>query len=806
MPLLDGGKVFTQLSNAMVAAFCDGAAVPVTPTSLLLRFEQLGLGSQLIWTNTLAYMTNRLLKAIANVAQEKQSAELVLFELLSVWRLLFQCKGTIDMPPESASADWHSMPDASELGQLRLGFTGRDFGRRLMPYHPNYTANPVAAFSAITIFVLWDKVNQKTFEIPESLREQSKSFLQLITHLLAGARIDPALKHTEVSSDFRALPEEFQQAIIEQIQSAPEQAMLLLGSEGVSGPDNIPLQPSGADQAANLEQLFLARIARAVKSQSEVLTLEHRWNDAIRAYTAPGQKTTIPTSIYNAFLSGFMTLNQSQRSVRTWNHMIAHGLTPDVLTWSAMMDGCVKSRDRDGLDAMWKRMLAAGVEPDNHAWTTRIHGLFTLKPVNVGFAALDELGNRWLAGEIAIKNSQTKGKGKGKKTLPSTAKIVNNSLKPTIEIINAAIDGIASSRQKFAGQQKILNVQRVLQWAGNFEVKSDARTYNTVIKLYLEKGDYKTVFALLRQMEKDGVEADIATHTMLINASFQTESFSRLSATEQADHLLKLFGQIESGGLRLGAYVYSSTIDRLLKQYNNFSAVRKLIDHMMARKLIPSPHIYTSLITYYLQQNPPNIPAVDSLWMQILATPGASTDKFFFDRLIEGYAANGETGKMMTVLTRMSKHGKMPGFQALTAVLRALVEAGDWERARLVVRDVQRGEGVARSGITSGNAGQRAFFDVVRASGLAWGDDFGGQHVPEYELEQEQEQDWIQDQGVVAEESAFERGAAPGFAEQPAGRQQEFGDWVRRDGRESGVTGDADADVEYNGTIGGVPL
>ena len=77
----------------------------------------------------------------------------------------------------------------------------------------------------------------------------------------------------------------------------------------------------------------------------------------------------------------------------------------------------------------------------------------------------------------------------------------------------------------------------------------------------------------------------------------------------------------------------------------------------------------------------------------------------------------------MSVLTKMSKHGKLPGWSALKAVVRALVDDGDFERARAVVRDVERGEGVAQGGIVGGAQGQREFFFIVRGFGIGLEED-----------------------------------------------------------------------------------
>ena len=51
--------------------------------------------------------------------------------------------------------------------------------------------------------------------------------------------------------------------------------------------------------------------------------------------------------------------------------------------------------------------------------------------------------------------------------------------------------------------------------------------------------------------------------------------------------------------------------------------------------------------------------------------------------------------------------------------MRALVKANDWTRARQIVSDVKKGDGLAKTGISStGTYGQRDFWALVEELGL----------------------------------------------------------------------------------------
>ncbi|CAO2652534.1 Nn.00g008170.m01.CDS01 [Neocucurbitaria sp. VM-36] len=707
--LLNNGKIFVHLLNSVNAAFCKGQTnLAVTPTVALFRLEQLGLARPEYWARqTLSYLTYQAIQTV-NATTKKPQRDLpsLLSELLSVWRLFFQCMGRKGSSLEAVSTDWQ-LPATGALPEMHESM---NFSMRLQEHHPKYVGNSTLGFCAVYLYTISDALNSN-----ESLQQQAAPFLRFLEHLLAGSYVSPVFKHVEQSNTFNELPPEVQKQIKKEIDSAPQKAILMIGSKGETlGPEDT------GDAAANLEAFYLKRIARAVESRSSASVLDNLWGQVEKAYTPQGQNVTIPSRIYNAFLSGFMVLLHSQRSVDVWNHMIAHGVKPDMQSWVALLEGCAKAKDLNGLNAMWTRMLSTGVEPDNYAWTTRVNGLFALRQVNLGLAALDDMGRRWLSAENMVNSSQTHSKNrKGSGNLSKSSKAVNNYTKPSIEVINGAISALVQiRRESMTHDKRIEFVQKILGWARNFDIKPDARTYNSLIQLYLRAGDYATAFKVLRQMEKDGIEGDIATHTMLITAAFDNQTFDHLSAAEQTERILSLFNNLEAGGMKMNDYVYATAIDRLLKQYSNYNAVRAIMDHMTSREMVPSAHAYTSLITHYFQQTPPAIAAIDSLVLQIFTSHRMPNDRIMFDRLIEGYATHGEVGKMMSVLTKMSKHGKLPGWSALTAVVKALVQDGDTERARAVVRDVELGEGVAKGGITGGSTGERAFFSMVRRFGI----------------------------------------------------------------------------------------
>lgn len=693
--------VFNQLLLAVARAFCSNQTnVRVTPTAALFRYKQLGIARPGYWYNHgIGRLTHEAILA-ANMPSYRppQDLQVLLQEVISLWRLFFQCMGPKSDMLKPISGEW-SLPSLEELSDMHAS---RDFTRRLQNYLPKYSIKPPFGFCALYLYSISDALETST-------RQKAAPFLSFLERLLAGSRVDTVFLHTESSPQLKTLPNNVQRQIRNEVEIAPKKAMVAIGKAGES-----------PDEMTNLEAFHMKRIERATETLKSHMKLDELWKEVQLAYRTEGRTVAIPRSVYNNFLSAYLILRNSQRAVEVWNHMVAHNVKPDMQSWVALLEGCAKANDLPGFNAMWQRMLNTGVEPDNYAWTTRVNGLMSLRQINLGLAALDEMGKRWLAAEEAAKNPKH---GKGRKGADqSSGKVVNKSTKPSIEVINGAISGVVRIHSKHMRHEKRIElIQKILGWATNFQIKPDAITYNSLIQLYLLGNDVGTAFRVLSQMEKDGVEGDIATHTMLIKAAFENHVLDGQTEQQQTESVLKMFENLEASGLKLNDYVYALTIDRLLKNYANSSAVRTIMEHMTSRGFVPSSHVYTSLITHHFQSEPPNVGEVDHIVNLLFTAPRMPSDPILYDRIIEGYASLGEFGKMMSTLTRMSKQGKMPGWGALIAVVRELARQGDVERARDVVRDVARGEGVAKQGIMGNREGESTFLHLVRMFGLGEG-------------------------------------------------------------------------------------
>ncbi|KAL9097887.1 MAG: hypothetical protein Q9165_000213 [Trypethelium subeluteriae] len=477
-------------------------------------------------------------------------------------------------------------------------------------------------------------------------------------------------------------------------------------------------------------EIIKRRLGRALE-QTNLSRVDSLWKSVSQSPPSAGQESSISKSIdvYEAFIFTYMRLGLPNQAIDVWNAMVERGVKPTVTTWTSMMQGCRLERDAESLESLWQRMRDSGVQPDTAAWSTRLYGLIRGGKVREGLAGLQEMGNEQNAAHRRIAANPSKAT-EADKAVP----------KPGIEIINAVIIPLSRGPQEQA-------IQDVLAWAARRGIKPNAFTFNARITIALRQNDLAAAFRLLQEMSVQNVQPDIATFTMLLDNLMRDPAVSSQTPEEQQNLVMTYLTDLERHGLSATPKSYNILLDRLLKHHNNPTAARAVLAHMTSRSLPPNPHLFTILITHYFTRDPPDLAAVDALWAQLQLQPNTHADRVFYDRMVEGYADAGDTGKMMAFLARTTRDRKQPGWWALAKVLRRLAEMGDWERAREVVREARMGEAEA-PGRKIGNWGgsARAYFERVVVEVL--GGEEGGGREREYGRESlGEEEDESEDAG-----------------------------------------------------------
>ncbi|KAH6719770.1 hypothetical protein BKA61DRAFT_222082 [Leptodontidium sp. MPI-SDFR-AT-0119] len=421
-------------------------------------------------------------------------------------------------------------------------------------------------------------------------------------------------------------------------------------------------------------RLHEAYTTRNLRRVDEIWSDVSQWPvDTSGVEGPPAEQGKMSLALANYLILVYMSLRQPNRAIDVWNHMVNNGLTPTLRTWDSMMSGCVAGKDAKALEQVWTKMRKSQVVPDVICWATIVGGLITCRKADAGVAALDEMGRIWI--EAARKKYP-------KMDQPQLQFMtgVEGAVKPSIEVVNAAIGGLFKNNLPNAAY-------KVLTWAGKFGIAPDVNTYNTILGSLIREGRSKEAMALLQRMLKTGVQPDSYTFTTILDETFR--SIEGLTPEEITAIVQGVFSEMKLAGVKPTIQIYGKIIRQLLSNDGasvDMATINAVVDTMHEQGIDANAHIYTMLLEQHFAQVPPNINAVRNIIERASNTQGG-TDEIFWDRAIEGYARNNETGPAMRILGKVQASKGKVGWTAMRLLLLALVENQEWDLARTLVNN-----------------------------------------------------------------------------------------------------------------------
>ncbi|KAI0011764.1 hypothetical protein F4779DRAFT_571198 [Xylariaceae sp. FL0662B] len=362
--------------------------------------------------------------------------------------------------------------------------------------------------------------------------------------------------------------------------------------------------------------------------------------------------------LFDSFINTRMALNQPDQAILAWNALRRIGLKPTMKTWNVMLDGCKKAHNINGLRTIWEKLASSGMKLDTKIWTTRVSGLIESGDVKGGIKALEEMNKLW----------------NERDTNPT-------AVKPTIEPVNAALVGLIR-------QNKVSEAERLLIWASNHNIEPDIFTINTLLRPLIRDARDKEVRALFNFMRDQGLQADPATFTIVLDAAFSKVAPDDVES--QAKTVAGVLKEMQAAGLETNLQTYGKIIDHLLRAGDRAKeAVKAVLAHLWGQGLELSPHIYTMLVEHYLAREPPDLDAVESLLERRRLLDFDDVDCVFYERVVRGYALVGRADQALDIYHRLSRAGGALRIGTLTDLLRALLKQGRDDDARALVRDAK---------------------------------------------------------------------------------------------------------------------
>ncbi|KAF7964601.1 hypothetical protein HWV62_5081, partial [Athelia sp. TMB] len=225
---------------------------------------------------------------------------------------------------------------------------------------------------------------------------------------------------------------------------------------------------------------------------------------ALQVDAAASEKPVIMTEqAWGAFLTAFLRLRRQDLAERLWDDMAARGVVPGVVTWTALFDGYDSLGKVEGTVAGWQAMLAQGVKPNTFTYRSLVSVLCTARRPDDALESMKD---------FELSNS--------KKPAPSET---------SLPLYNTLIHGLLTNSREVDAS----SVMRKMQEQGP---KPNLVTYNTFLRYFGRKGDFKGLGSTLERLTTEGLVGDTYTFTTILSALLKA---GREDAEEITFNLIK---------------------------------------------------------------------------------------------------------------------------------------------------------------------------------------------------------------------------------------------------------------------------
>ncbi|KAK8124792.1 uncharacterized protein PG998_000551 [Apiospora kogelbergensis] len=567
----------------------------------------------------------------------------MLTDLVESWKVLSLPKHVLVEPEgradEIIDGFWFPRVEKSAANKLSRSYNFVQGFSSLFPYHNFAQTGPRISMLAIATYaLLLDRTRSNA-----NVRQGAARFMSKIAHMLSTVRLRSSMMKDHLSKWENTYPATSRYILAQwsNVHSSLEQYTVTNVDPRIARHAKA-LSPHRIDIEKRLSR------AHATRKVSEVDLV---WHDFISKGSdlTPERLEALQEEqdIFNSFINTYMAMNDPDRAIIVWNTLPKLGLRPTLKTWNVMLDGCKKARNLDGLNTVWSRLQSSGLALDIPIWTTRVAGLIECGDPKSAIKALEELVNRWHAGQ---KKNRT------------------DVLQPTIEPVNAAISGLIRL-------DKLKAAQSLLTWASKQGIRPDVVTFNLIMRSLIRDGREKEVKGLLDTMNNMGISADAATFTVVLDGTLAHIPLDDIKT--QTELVKAVFQKMEEAGLKPNPHTYGKMIYLLLRSGDRAQeSVKIVLSHLWSQGYELSPHIYTMLVEHYFSRHPPDLDAVNGLLLRRRLLDYDDMDRVFYERVIKGFVHVGDLAAALDVYRKLHAAGFLVELDAQFELVRALVRDG----------------------------------------------------------------------------------------------------------------------------------
>jgi pentatricopeptide repeat protein len=261
----------------------------------------------------------------------------------------------------------------------------------------------------------------------------------------------------------------------------------------------------------------------------------------------------ITEASWGHFLTAFLRCRRTDLAEKLWDDMIRHKIVPGVVSWTALFDGY------DSLDKVedtlrgWKIMLSQGVKPNAFTYRSLISVLCTARRPDEALTSFKDF-------EVGV---------------------LNGSISPEqpLTLYNTIIHGLLTNSR----EEDATTILQKMQKGGP---KPDLITYNTFLRYFGRRGDFKGLGSTLQRLASEGLVGDAYTFTTILSALLK-------AGREDAEAIT--FDLVKKQNIAPSVGFYAAIIDHQVRMRDSKSLKSAL---NILKRMEEDPEIEINVVPY----------------------------------------------------------------------------------------------------------------------------------------------------------------------------------------------------------------
>uniref|UniRef100_A0A0E0Q6Y4 Uncharacterized protein n=1 Tax=Oryza rufipogon TaxID=4529 RepID=A0A0E0Q6Y4_ORYRU len=371
----------------------------------------------------------------------------------------------------------------------------------------------------------------------------------------------------------------------------------------------------------------------------------------------------------NALLKDLLRADAMALLWKVREFMVGAGISPDVYTYSTLIEAYCKVREFDTAKKVLVEMRERGCGLNTVTYNVLIAGLCRSGAVEEAFGFKKDMEDYGLVPDGFTYGALINGLCKSRRSNEAKALLDEMScaeLKPNVVVYANLIDGF----MREGNADEAFKMIKEMVAAG---VQPNKITYDNLVRGLCKMGQMDRASLLLKQMVRDSHRPDTITYNLIIEGHFRHHS---------KKDAFRLLSEMENAGISPNVYTYSIMIHGLC-QSGEPEKASDLLEEMTTKGLKPNAFVYAPLISGYCREG--NVSLACEVFDKMTKV-NVLPDLYCYNSLIFGLSKVGRVEESTRYFAQMQERGLLPNEFTYSGLIHGYLKNGDLESAEQLVQ------------------------------------------------------------------------------------------------------------------------